>query len=191
MSPRSSAALTLEHVLLALVDQKPMHGYELYQELCAMQGIDRIWNIKQALMYALLDKLERMDFLTSKLVPGEAYPPRKYFTLTPHGRSTLYAWMQTPVRRARDLRQEFLAKLIIARRYGKASAIQLIDAQLQDCQSWLEDLEMHALQPEINNVDEWFVFSFRLNRVAASMRWLEDCKREIEILPIQPLASMK
>ena len=31
MSPRHPSALKLEHVLLALLDKKPRHGYELYQ----------------------------------------------------------------------------------------------------------------------------------------------------------------
>jgi len=179
MSPRQSSNLTLEHVLLALLDQRPMHGYELYQELCAMKGISLIWNIKQALLYAILDKLEGKGCLLSQLVQGETYPPRKYFHLTEIGKSSLQAWFTTPVRRARDLRQEFLAKLIIARRYGKTDALELIRIQENTCRTWLIDLNSTVLSLDQNKIDEWIVYSFRINRVEGGLKWLEKCENEI------------
>jgi len=182
MSPRRSSALTNEHVLLALLDQKPMHGYELYQELCAMPGIALIWNIKQALLYAILDKLEKQGFLASQLVQGETYPARNYFHLTELGKSSLQTWMKTPVRRAREIRQEFLAKLIVARRYGKSDALELIHRQQQTCQAWLDELGRNVPSPHQESMDEWLVYSFRVNRAKEVMRWLEECAREIDRL---------
>jgi PadR family transcriptional regulator, regulatory protein AphA len=182
MSPRPSSSLTLEHVLLALLDQKPMHGYELYQELCALQGISLIWNIKQSLLYAILDKLERNGFLSSHLVPGETYPPRNYFHLTELGKNALQKWINSPVRRARDLRQEFLAKLIIARRYGKSKSLELIHIQEQACQTWLNELEANVPARDQDHTDEWLVYSFRINRVKGVLEWLNECSQEIDHL---------
>jgi len=177
MSPRRAADLTLEHVLLALLDRAPMHGYELYQELCALKGISLVWNIKQALLYALLDKLEARGLLASELVQGDAYPPRNTFHLTAEGRETLRAWYQTPVRRARDFRQEFLAKLIVARRYGKSEALGLIRAQQGACRSWQRDLSATAAA---GTADEWLVHSFRLERVNGLLAWLGRVEVETE-----------
>jgi PadR family transcriptional regulator, regulatory protein AphA len=180
MSPRQSSALTLEHVLLALLDQKPMHGYELYQELCEMKGISLIWNIKQGMLYAMLDKLEGKGFLTSQIGQGESYPPRKYFHLTEFGKSSLESWLKTPERRARDIRQEFLAKLIVARRYGTSQALELIHLQEQTCQSWLHDLKINVPSFNQEQMDEWFVYSFRINRVKGLLKWLKECELEID-----------
>jgi PadR family transcriptional regulator, regulatory protein AphA len=182
MSPRQSSHLTLEHVLLAIIDQKPMHGYELYQELCEMKGISLIWNIKQALLYAILEKLETKGLLLSQLVQGETYPPRRYFHLTDHGRNSLHAWFSTPVLRARDLRQEFLAKLIIARRYAREDARNLIRVQEQACQNWFNDLKSKAPSPTPEQMDEWIVYSFRIERVESALKWLKVCELEIDRL---------
>ena len=179
MSPRHSSELTIEHVLLALLDQKPMHGYELYQELCELKGISLIWNIKQGLLYALLDKLEGKGYLTSQLVQGETYPPRKYFHLTETGKSTLQTWLKTPERRARDIRQEFLAKLIMARRYGISEALELIHLQEQACKSWFDELQTNVTPLNQEQMDEWFVYSFRINRVEGVLGWLKECELEI------------
>jgi PadR family transcriptional regulator, regulatory protein AphA len=183
MSPRKASDLTLEHVLLALIDARPMHGYELYQELCVLKGIALVWNIKQALLYAILDKLEGRGLLYSQQVPGETHPPRKYFHITDFGKHTLQTWYQTPVRRARDMRQEFLAKLIVARRYGKAEALGLIHSQEGTCQAWAEDLAAHVPPHTPEQMDAWIVYSFRVNRVEAVLRWLKVCAEEVEQIP--------
>jgi PadR family transcriptional regulator, regulatory protein AphA len=180
MSPRQPSALTLEHVLLALLDQHPMHGYELYQELCALEGISKIWNIKQASLYAILDKLEEYGSLSSQHIQGETYPPRKVFHLTEMGRKSLLVWIETPVRRARELRQEFLAKLIVAHRYGKPAMMALIHAQEQACQGWSAGLQAEAVALDPQHMDEWVVNTYRLNRIEAVLQWLEMCAREIE-----------
>ncbi len=182
MSPRRSSELTLEHVLLALLEQQPLHGYDLYQELCQMQGIALIWNIKQASLYAILDKLEGKGLLASRQVPGSTYPPRTYFHLTEAGKIALQTWRQTPVRRARDLRQEFLAKLIVTRRYGKTAAFELIRAQRQTCQAWLDDLNKALPAPDAAQMDTWLVYSYRIQRVEWVLQWLDTCEAEIERL---------
>jgi DNA-binding PadR family transcriptional regulator len=179
MSPRQSANLSLEHVLLALISQKEMHGYELYQAVCAVQGVSQVWNIKQSMLYALLDKLERGGLLVSRQESGEAYPPRKTFRLTEAGGASLREWIVTPVRRARDLRQEFLAKLIIARRFGAGQALVLIANQEQACRAWLADLREHVPPGDADHIDARLVHSFRVNRVEGVLGWLQECRAEI------------
>ncbi len=182
MSPRHSSAITLEHVLLALLDWKPMHGYELYQELCAMTGISQVWNIKHGRLYAILDKLEEKGLLSSHMVQGETYPPRKDFQLTEAGKASLQTWLNTPVRRARDIRQEFLAKLIIAHRYGILPALKLIRIQQRACQAWIDELQTDAPPFNKGGLDEWLVYSFRINREQGALLWLKMCELEIERL---------
>jgi len=180
MSPRHTSALTLEHVLLALLDQKPMHGYELYQELCALKGISLVWNISQASLYAILDKLEAKGYLSSQLVQGETYPPRKYFRLTGTGKETLQVWIKTPVRRARALRQEFLAKLIVAHRYGKSYCLDLIHAQQIASRTWEDELHTNIPPLDLDHLDEWLVYSFRANRVENIQNWLKQLEQELD-----------
>jgi hypothetical protein len=84
------------------------------------------------------------------------------------------------VRRARDIRQEFLAKLIVARRYGKAEALELIHIQNQACQSWLADLNAHIPIHDPDHTDQWLVYTFRITRVDGILEWLTACELEIE-----------
>jgi DNA-binding PadR family transcriptional regulator len=129
-----------------------------------------------------LDKLEDRGLLSSHLVQGETYPPRKDFQLTEAGKASLQTWLKTPVRRARDVRQEFLAKLIVAHRYGISQVLELIHVQEQACQSWIDELQTNAPLLNKENMDEWFVYSFRLNREQGALQWLKMCELEIEHL---------
>lgn len=179
MSPRRSAPLTIEHVLLALLDPRPMHGYELYQALSQTQGISLIWNVTQSMLYVLLDKLEAHGLLASEVAPSNSHPPRKIFHITEMGRQTLYRWMKTPVRRAREMRQEFLAKLIAARRYGQEDALELIHAQRQACLDWLGALQADNPVKETGPSDGWLVYSYRAHRLDSILEWLDVCEREL------------
>jgi PadR family transcriptional regulator, regulatory protein AphA len=181
MSPRQTSAFKLEHVLLALLDQKPVHGYELFQELNEMKGIARVWNIKLSMLYVMLDKLVEKGYLSSRLVQGESYPPRKYFYVTEDGKNSLQEWIRTPVHRARNIRQEFLAKLVVARRYGNSEVLELIRIQEQECQTWLAELQANVVSMDQEHMDEWFVFSFRINRVEGELKWLKECQKQCEI----------
>lgn len=172
--PRTAAPIATDHVILALLDEGPMHGYEIHQRISTMPGINKIWNIKQGLLYAKLEKLKDAALLEDAPDHPGANPSRHYYRLTAEGRNALYAWIDEPVTRARDIRQEFLAKLIIARKYSQERALALLGAQREVCIRWYTSL---AQQPEPQNEDElddWIVYSYRFFRDEASLRWLDD-----------------
>jgi len=104
----------------------------------------------------------------------EANPSRHYFRLTSAGREALNTWIDTPVNRARDIRQEFLAKLIVARKYSLERALTLLGAQREVCRRWYTSLAEQTAPQEESELDDWIVHSYRLFRDEASLRWLDD-----------------
>jgi hypothetical protein len=56
---KSQAPLSLEHILLGFLCQESTDGYDLYKKINGFEGISLVWNIKQSLLYAMLDKLEK------------------------------------------------------------------------------------------------------------------------------------
>lgn len=172
MSPRRAAPLTLEFVLLGLLSEAPAHGYELHQKLHTLRPLALVWNIGQPQLYALLDKLSGQGLLSSEVLPGEGRPDRVRYALTGQGQTRFAGWRTAPVQHARDMRQEFLAKLYFARRTG--SAQELIARQRATCHAWLDSLnnQLAALTP--GQPDERLVFDFRLRQVRALLDWLDQ-----------------
>lgn len=172
--PRPSSPIATDHVILALLDEKPMHGYEIHQRISSMHGIIKIWSIKQGLLYAKLEKLKEASLLEDAPDHPEANPSRRYFRLTTAGREALNAWIDSPVTRARDIRQEFLAKLIVARKYSLERALTLLRAQREVVRHWYTSLVEQAVPQAEQELDDWIVHSYRLFRDEASLRWLDD-----------------
>jgi len=176
---RSSAPLALEYVLLGILDQHPLHGYDLYRAINAIDGIRLIWNLKQSMLYALLDKLEADNLLAGELIAGESRPSRREYHLTPRGRAAFQAWMNSPVKHGREMRQDFLARLYFALQTGGETAQALIEQQQQLCLQWQQGLkaQYHAAASAADY--DRFVLSFRISQVQAMRDWLENCSREL------------
>jgi PadR family transcriptional regulator AphA len=179
VSPRVREPLTIEHVLLGFLGQKPMHGYEIHQRLAEPTGLGLIWGVKQGQIYALLDRLEAEGYVTATIEPQEGRPPRKVVQLTDQGRQAYLAWVTSPVLHSRDMRQDFLAKLFFALQAGPTQASGLIEAQRAICRGWLAGLRAHA--PDVPDGDryDWLVRRFRISQVGAVLGWLEVCERVI------------
>ena len=179
MSPRRQAPLSTEYILLGLVAQGPVHGYDLHKKLAILDGLSSIWHVKQSQLYALLDKLESMGYLHAIPTTGAAYALRKQYHLTESGRQAFEAWMVSPVQHGREMRQDFLARLYFARLSSPAAAQQLIDAQFVTCQGWQRDL-----QTEVDGLSDPASFqrvvtAYRLNQINAMLNWLDECRKTL------------
>ncbi len=178
MSRVTSLPLTIEYALLGLLQRQPMHGYQLYQELTAPDGLWLIWRIKQGQLYALLAKLEEYGYLTATLQPQDTRPPRKIFQLTASGQAVLHHWLTTPVARPRQMRQEFLAKLFFAQRAGPTATTALFAVQRALCRTWQAQEQTTATTA---TGFAQIVALFRLSQVDALLVWLDRCEENLTV----------
>jgi len=179
MSPKARLPLTVEHALLGLLVQRPMHGYELHQQLLAPEGPGIAWRAKQPHVYAMLGRLEAEGLIAVRSRPQRAHPARRVFHLTEKGKQAFRAWLRSPVGQARRMRQEFLLKLYFARREGLRSTRTLLERQRQTCREWLALQEpsapMGGRQPSYARL----VQSFRTGQIKAMLAWIDECERAI------------
>ena len=64
-------SLSFEFVILALLIPGPKHGYDIYKEMEAWTGLEEVWKLKQSMLYADLNKLEKLG-LRFIHAPGSA-----------------------------------------------------------------------------------------------------------------------
>lgn len=177
--PMTRSPLTIEHALLGFLRQQPIHGYEIYQQLEQAQGLGLVWHIKQSQLYALLTKLEKKGYISATLEPQDARPPRKVFHLTPAGRQAFLDWVQSPVKRGRRLRLEFLAKLYFAQQENSLVVSRLIEQQRNACREWLAQQHTQADTLANANPFDWLVHEFRLGQLEAMLNWLDICEQAL------------
>ena len=76
---------TLELCVLALISSRPRYGYDLVTSLERWEPLATT----EGTVYPLLRRLQREDKVEASWQESAAGPPRKYYTLTPHGRDLL------------------------------------------------------------------------------------------------------
>lgn len=175
MSPNVKTPLALEHALLGFLRRGPSHAYEIHRWLQAASALGLVWHIKQSRLYALLARLEEAGYLAGEAAPQETRPPRRVLHLTPAGEAAFAAWLATPVRSGRDLRQEFLAKLYFAQDAGPQAVALLLARQRAACEAVLEELTGKTAAAPAERPFERLVYQFRAGQMAACLAWLETC----------------
>ncbi len=88
---RSSQLLkgVLDMCLLALLSDEPGYGYELARTL-TRQGLELA---NEGTIYPALSRLQRRGLVEGYLVESPEGPARKYYRITPKGRSALGSWV--------------------------------------------------------------------------------------------------
>ena len=179
MPPRKHSLQTMDTILLGLLSRQRMHGYDLYKELARLEGVGMVWRIKQSMVYAILDKLEREGLLEGQRVQAETRPDRKEYQLTPAGIAVFLQWVSHPVQHGREMRQDFLARLYFARFISQKAVMDLLGEQHSACKEWLEDFDAAYSKLNDEQTFEKLVLQFRIQQTDAMLKWLDTCENQL------------
>ena len=114
--------MPLQHAVLALLDAKPAHGYELKASFETAVG-EQWGGLNIGHLYQILDRLARDGLIDSERQPQPVKPDRVVHRLTPAGRAELEHWLSEPAARTRGYRDEFFLKLMAAVQSGDAGVL--------------------------------------------------------------------
>ncbi|MDR3314133.1 MAG: PadR family transcriptional regulator [Oscillospiraceae bacterium] len=77
----------LETILLRLIGETDRYGYELFSEIDGRAGGRLV--VKEATLYAVLQRLERQGYITSYQGDVSGGSKRRYYHMTPLGKANL------------------------------------------------------------------------------------------------------
>jgi DNA-binding PadR family transcriptional regulator len=109
--------MPLHHAVLALLAEKPAHGYELKSSFEQAVG-DQWGGLNIGHLYQILDRLSRDGLIESERQPQPVKPDRVVHHLTAAGRIELEHWLSEPSTRQRGYRDDFFLKLMAAAQAG-------------------------------------------------------------------------
>ncbi len=120
--PESLPELSLtEWVVLTVLGESASHGFAIAKELRPDGDLGRVITVHRPLVYRALDRLVAARLAEPHSTePGDAGPTRIVHRITPSGRQAVDEWLENPVAHVRDLRIEFLAKVRLNQRRGRA-----------------------------------------------------------------------
>ena len=114
--------MPLHHAVLALLADRPAHGYELKSSF--EQAVGEQWGgLNIGHLYQILDRLSRDGLIDSQRQPQPVKPDRVVHHLTPAGRAELDRWLGEASVRARGYRDDFFLKVVAAVQAGDPATL--------------------------------------------------------------------
>ncbi len=118
-----------EWAVLALLCERPSHGYAIAATMAPDGDVGEIWSLSEQLTYKTLGTLQRLGYVeVSAVKAGNGAPRRTELTATTDAKRMVSRWLRTPERHIRDLRPNLLLKLYLLDRRGR-SPLPLLEAQ--------------------------------------------------------------
>jgi DNA-binding PadR family transcriptional regulator len=120
-----------QHVILALLEDGPSHGWEMKSRIEAALGPE-YGGLNKGYIYEVIHKMEREGTIVSRVEPQAGMrPDRSVHEITEAGREQLSQWLAEPVRPAAGFRDEFVQKVLAASLRGADEVRSFCRAQRQ------------------------------------------------------------
>src|SRR5512141_120888 len=122
--------MSVKHSLLALLYQRPMHGYELGKQLSL--AISQEWDVKAGQIASTLVRLKEAGLVDYEVVETSDAPDRKVYAITDAGIEELRQWYLMPEIRDYRLGDAFYIKLVFSVLGGPVSPEHVLMAQRRE-----------------------------------------------------------
>ncbi|WP_375426742.1 PadR family transcriptional regulator [uncultured Friedmanniella sp.] len=160
--------MALSHLFLGLLEEGPVHGYDLKSRL------DRRFEGSKPLpfaqVYATLSRLQRDELVEVAEVTQEGGPERTVYVITEAGRDVLDDWLATTEPAGPYPAGELARKAIIALHLGADSA-GFLQRQRAVHLSRMRELVRTRIQTE--DPSARLGIDYAINHLDADLRWIE------------------
>ena len=160
----------LDQIVLAIIGEKPRHGFAVSKELETDPSLSAVIRIRRPLVYRSINCLLDANFIReTKVEPGDQGSQRVVYTVTAIGKLAGTTWLNEVVEHPRDARIELLAKFVLRSRRN------LKNQQLAKLQKKLFERQAAKLQASANSAtdDVRLVSLWRIENINAMIRLLE------------------
>jgi DNA-binding PadR family transcriptional regulator len=169
--------MTIKYGILALLDRRPMHGYELRDELQAEIGSH--YEINFGTLYRHLDRLLDDKCVTCRVVVQSGRPDRKVYSVTENGRRLWIDWLREPIQGGSVLKNDFYVKLVLS----FASPIDprdVIDRQRRSDLRLMQALTKLRRSADPSLQIRWtLLLDAAVFQTEARLKWLEVCRESL------------
>ena len=160
----------LDQIVLALIGEKPRHGFAVSKELETDPSLSAVIRARRPLVYRSINSLVDAKLIReTKTEPGDQGSPRVSYAATTTGKSTTTTWLNDTVDHPRDARIELLAKFVLRNRRAMNSK------RLATRQRKLFERQAANLQVAANSAtdDVRLVALWRVENINAMIRLLD------------------
>lgn len=170
--------MTVKHTLLALLYQRPMHGYELGKQL--KLTVHAEWDVKPGQIASTLTRLDDAGLVEYEIVTTDDAPDRKVYAITDAGRAELREWYLTPEVREYRLGDTFYVKLVLSLVGGPVDPEQVLMAQRRELFQRLHQVTEMRRETDPKSQLPWLLLlDSAVMHLEADLRWIEMCEARL------------
>ncbi len=174
--------MTVKHALLALLYQRPMHGYELGKQIALTVSAE--WDVNPGQIVSTLNRLKEANLVEYDVVETDVEtddaPGRKVYKLTEAGVEELRQWYLTPEVRDYRLGDEFYVKFVLSLIGGPISAEQVLTTQRRELYQQLHQVTELRRQTNPRTELPWMLLlESAIMHLEADLRWIEMCEARL------------
>lgn len=163
--------MSIRFAILALLAEKPRHGYEIKNEFD--RRTNHTWPLNIGQVYTTLDRLER-DRLCFR---GDETPDgRVIATITPEGREEVRKWFATPITPANPPRNELAIKIALAATSKVVDVAALIQDQRRATMHQLQEYRQARRGVAEEDLAGQLLVEGMIFVAEAEIRWLDHCE---------------
>jgi DNA-binding PadR family transcriptional regulator len=120
--------MPIQHAVLALLEDRESHGYELRAQF--REAVGPQWgDLNIGHLFQVLDRLVRYQLVTKREVEQDNRPDKYVYRITAAGREKLEDWLAQPAVRQGGYRDDFFLKLAAAARLGRTTLKRVLRTQ--------------------------------------------------------------
>jgi DNA-binding PadR family transcriptional regulator len=128
-------ATKIDLLLLGLLMDKPMHGYEVNQTI-KKEGIDDWFNVSTAAIYYSLNKLRDQGLVAETKYQEAGAPTRSVFRLTKAGRAAFFEAMDENLGSQERTYFDFDLGILLLNKVPRDRALSLLEKRLEFLKEW-------------------------------------------------------
>ncbi len=170
--------MSVRNALLALLYQRPMHGYELGKQL--RLTVNAEWDVKPGQIAATLARLHEASLVEFEVKETDDAPDRKVYFITEEGQEELRRWYLTPEVREYRLGDTFYVKLVLSLVGGPVDPEQVLTVQRRELFRQLhEATEMRARADPQAQLPWVMLLDSAIMHLEADLRWIDMCEARL------------
>lgn len=170
--------MSVKHTLLALLYQRPMHGYELGKQLTLTVNAE--WDVKAGQISSTLNRLHDANLVDYQIEETDDAPDRKVYCITEAGLEELHSWYLTPEVRDYRLGDAFYIKLVLSLVGGPVDPEQVLISQRRELYRRLHDVtELRRKTDPVTQLPWVMLLDSAIMHLEADLRWIEMCEARL------------
>ncbi len=172
--------MSIKYAILGLLNYSDMHGYRIKEHI--EKNFGHMWSINFGQIYPSLRQLQEEGLVNMlEIAPSEnGGPQKKLYSITPKGRKALSKWLTEPPGKTILIRDPFLLKFAFFGFGDDASALKIIDEQIEFFESQLQRRHANRKKWERQSVYVRLLADLGVTQNQMYLEWLQNAKQEIE-----------